>query len=338
MEVASMTDQIVGKARGGKAAAALLTPEQRKDRAQKAALSRWQPSGDIPVPEAIRDGQLQIGDIWIDCYVLKDGRRLFHKRGLAKALGLKSEGGNAFMKSMGRKSLGSVITGSLREKLDNPVIFKPLSGDPAHGYEGIFVIELCDAIWEAGRAGKLHPNQEFLSKQSEIIVRSSAKVGIIALIDEATGYIKDKQKEEYRELFKEFIRSECREWEKEFPDQFFEMLYRMYNLKRNKDKTRHPQFFGKFIRKYIYSPLANSKGAILEMLDEKNPVVYKSGGRKFKMFTFLSDEIGLPSFRAHMWQIIGIGNATRTKEGFQKGFNSAFPKSGDQMGLFEDDI
>jgi hypothetical protein len=331
-----MSGELVGKARGGKARAESLTPEQRSEIAKKGALKRWQPSGEMP--EALRDGQLQIGDVWIDCYVLKDGRRLFHKRGLAKALGLKSEGGNAFMKSMGRKSLGSVITGSLREKLDNPVIFKPLSGDPAHGYEGIFIIELCDAIWEAGRNGLLSQSQMFLSKQSEIIVRSSAKVGIVALIDEATGYIKDKQKEEYRELFREFIRAEVREWEKEFPDQFFDMLYRMYNLKRNADKTKHPQFFGKFIRKYLYAPLANSKGAVMEMIDEKNPVVYKCGGRKYKMFQFLTDEVGLPAFRAHMWQIIGIGSATRTKDGFVKGFKMAFPSPGDQMTLFDDDI
>jgi hypothetical protein len=332
-----MTDEVTGKAKGGKAAAALLSPEERKARAQKAALSRWQPLSD-EIPEAVRDGQLQIGDVWIDCYVLKDGKRLFHKRGLAKALGLKSEGGNAFMKSMGSASLESVITGSLREKLDNPVIFKPLNGDPAHGYEGIFVIELCDAIWEAGRLNLLKPNQEFLAKQSEIIVRSSAKVGIIALIDEATGYIKDKQKNEYRELFKEFIRKECREWEKEFPDQFFEMIYRMYDLKRNKDKSKHPQFFGNFIRKYIYAPLANSNGAVLDMIEDKNPVVYKSGGRKYKMFQFLSDEVGLPAFRAHMWQVIGIGSATRTKDGFKKGFKMAFPESGDQIPLFPDDF
>lgn len=331
-----MDEKVTGRAKGGKAAAALLTPEERKERAQNAALKRWTPK-DGELPEAVRDGQLQIGDVWIDCYVLKDGRRLFHKRGLAKALGLKSEGGNAFMKSMGRKSLGSVITGSLKEKIDNPVIFKPLNGDPAHGYEGIFIIELCDAIWEAGRLGLLAQSQMFLSKQSEIIVRSSAKVGIIALIDEATGYIKDKQKEEYRELFREFIRAEVREWEREFPEQFFDMLYRIYNLKRNKDKTKHPQFFGNFIRKYIYAPLANSQGAVLEMMDEKNPSVYKSGGRKYKMFQFLTDEVGLPAFRAHMWQIIGIGSSTRTKDGFKKGFKIAFPSAGDQMPLFSED-
>src|SRR5207248_4351048 len=134
--------------------------------------------------------------------------------------------------------LGSVIPENLRAKFDNPIVFKPLNGDPAHGYEGTALIELCDAIWEARKQGKLTKTQEFLGVQAEIIMRASAKIGIIALIDEATGFILDKRREQYRELFQEFIREEFRMWKKEFPDEFFDMLYRLYNLKRNAVKYR----------------------------------------------------------------------------------------------------
>jgi hypothetical protein len=341
LEEASMKEKeakkngVTGKAIGGVARAAKLTDEERHEIAKKAASARWgkKDFGD-GMPEAIKDGQLKIGDVWLDCYVLKDGRRLIHKRSMARALGLKSEGGNTFMKTMGRKSIGSVMLPEMREKIANPIIFKPLAGDPAHGYDAPFFIEVCDTIWEANKQGKLKPSQLFLSIQAEIIMRSCAKIGIIALIDEATGYIRDKHKEEYRLLFKEFIRAEFREWEKEFPEQFFDMMYRLYDLRRN-SKNRHPQFFGKFIRRYVYSPLANSNGAILDMLDEKNPIVYVNGGRKHKMFQFLSDEIGLSALRAHIWQLIGIGNSTRTKEGFQRGFKMAFPQTGDQAELFD---
>jgi hypothetical protein len=78
--------------------------------------------------------------------------------------------------------------------------------------------------------------------------------------------------------------------------------------------------FGKFIRRYIYAPLANSNGAILEMLDEKNPVVYTHGGRRYNMTQFLSDVVGVNAFRAHLWKTIGIGSAARTKEGFDRAF------------------
>jgi hypothetical protein len=322
---------------GGLARKESLSPERRTEIAKAAAAARYSFAAAGEMPEANYQGKLPIGDVTLDCYVLNDGRRMFHKRGLAKALLLKSTGGNAFMKTISRKGLGSAVPQNLWEKLENPIVFKAMGGDPGHGYEATVLIDICDAIWEANKQGKLTPRQGFLALQAEVILRSAAKVGIVALVDEATGYIRDKRKAEYRELFQEFIRAEFRQWEQEFPTAFFDMIYRLYNLRRSPG-NRHPQFFGKFIRKYVYAPLANSNGAILEMLDEKNPVVYSNGGRRYKMFQYLSDVIGLPAFRAHLWQVVGIGNATRSKEGFDRGFNMAFPQAGDmnQRDLFED--
>jgi hypothetical protein len=173
------------------------------------------------LPKAIGEGILRIGDVELECYVLQDRRRLFHKRGLAKALGMKSGGGNVFMRTLSRKGLGSVVPENLRKTFDNPILFNSLGGDPAHGYEGTALIEVCDAIWEARKQGKLTKTQEFLGVQAEIIMRASAKIGIIALIDEATGFILDKRREQYRELFQEFIREEFRTWKEEFPNEFF---------------------------------------------------------------------------------------------------------------------
>ena len=111
------------------------------------------------------------------------------------------------------------------------------------------------------------------------------------------------------------------------------MIYRLYGLQRRPNVRNHPQFFGWFTRRYVYEPLADSRGAILEMLDERNPVVYMSGGRRYKMFSFLSDEIGLPAFRAHLWQVIGIGSAVTTKAQFERGFRNAFPPAKGQLEL-----
>lgn len=332
-EITGAEETASGKAKGGLVRAQVLTPERRREIAQKGALARWGQDGSMP--EAVREGILPFGEIDLECYVLKDRRRLFHKGGMARSLGMKSEGGNVFLRAMNSKGLGSVIPENVWEKLNNPIIFKTINGDQAHGYEGSVLIEICDAIWEAGRQRKLGPGQGKLARQAEIILRAAAKVGIVALIDEATGFIKDKWKEEYRELFREFIRNEHRKWESEFPDQFFDMIYSIYKLPR-KHKNKHPQFFAGFIRKYIYAPLLNSRGAILEMLDEKNPTVYVGGGRRYKLFQFLEDEVGMPALRAHIWQIVGIGNAARTKDGFERGFNKAFPQAGTQYGFWDD--
>jgi len=313
---------------GGVARAEALPAERRSEIAQRAAKARWQPLDPSRPLEASHQGSLKIGDVELEVYVLDDGRRLFHKRGMARALGLKSEGGNAFMKTLSRKGLGSAIPEQLWEKIEKPIVFNPMNGDPAHGFEATVLIEVCDAIIQARNDKKLAPSQAFLAIQAEIIVRAAAKLGIIALVDEATGYIADKRKEEYRELFQAFIRDELREWEKEFPDKFFDMIYRLYGLKRKDPKSfQHPSFFGKFIRKYIYQPIAYSNGAILEELDRMNPVVYSNGKRKYKLHQFLTDEVGLPAFRQHLWQVVGIGQVVKNKDEFDAAFYRAFPEA-----------
>jgi hypothetical protein len=283
---------------------------------------------------------LPIGDVKLECYVLNDKRRLFHKKEMANILGLKSQGGSAFLRTMTRKGISSTISDELQNKLDNPIKFRNLSGVITHGYEAGTLIEVCDTILQADNEGKLAETQKFLARQAGIIIRSAAKTGIVALIDEATGFIADKRKDEYRKLFQDFIAQECREWAREFPDQFFTMIYKLYGLKRESPKSfQHPAFFGGFIRKYVYFPLASSNGAILEGLDAKNPVVYVNGGRRHKLHQYLSEELGVNSLRAHLWQIIGIGNAAKSKSDFERSFKRAFPQTWDQMEMdfFEND-
>mgnify|MGYP003670876562 FL=1 len=328
------------QSKGGTQRAKSLSPEQRSEIAKKAAQSRWNASAGRPL-EAETDGVLKIGEVDLDVYVLNDRRRVINKKAMAKALTLKSEGGSAFIRTMTRPSIQGAISLELKNKISSPIVFTTTSGASADGYEASVLIEVCDALIEARNKGLLNPSQIFLAQQAEIIVRSAAKVGLVALIDEATGY-QDKTKFEYKELFDQFIRDEFRQWEKEFPNKFFEMIYRIYRLKRHKpDTNAHPQFFGKFIRRYIYYPLAQSNGAILEKLDEKNPVVYAGGGRRYKFTQFLTDEIGMDAFRQHLWQVIGIGEASNDKRQFDLGFYRAFPyaipkKDADQLDFFDE--
>lgn len=335
-----MDDEQTPQSLGGDARAAKLSKEERREIAKRAAIERWaKVKNSSRLPEAESDGILWIGDVALDVYRLDDERRVISKKAMATALGLKSEGGNAFMRTMSRKGIRSAFDDKLIHKIENPIYFKPLKGDLADGYDVEDLIELCDALIEARNRNKLHSSQEFLGRQAEIIVRSAAKVGIIALVDEAVGYV-DKRKDEYRQLFDKFISKEFRQWEQEFPDSFFDMIYRLYGLKRqNPDSNRHPQFFGHFIRRYVYFPLAHSRGAILEKLEEKNPVVYENGGRRHKFFQYLTDQIGMNAFRQHLWKTVGIGEGAKDKASFERSFYRAFPQAipiYHQWDMFED--
>jgi hypothetical protein len=78
-------------------------------------------------------------------------------------------------------------------------------GGTADGYEATTLIEVCDALIRARKDKLLAPSQAFLAIQAEIIVRSAAKLGIIALVDVATGDIEDVKKDEYLKLWKDFV-------------------------------------------------------------------------------------------------------------------------------------
>lgn len=335
--------EISSKAKGGIARAKALTDEQKEEIAKKGARARWDTSVEI----AKRSGAIEIGEISIPCAVLSDGTRVLSERAITKAFGgkrggshwkrLKENPDGAYLPVfLSAKNIKLFIPNDLNDGLARRRIYREKKGGgAAYGIEASLLPKICNVYLSMRDAGKLTFSQEPIAAQADIINRGLAEVGIIALVDEATGHIEEKRKDEYRELFQAFIREHVKEYEKEFPKQFTDSLYRLYGLSPN-GPGKHPQFFGHFTRKYVYQPLAQSKGAILEMLDEKNPVVYANGGRKYKMFQFLSDLIGLPAFRAHLWQVVGILGASRNKAEFDRAFVRAFPKAGMQLDLLDD--
>lgn len=336
------------QSKGGVARAQSLTTDQRRDIAKRAAQARWAKIADPnALPVASHRGPLTVGEITVEAYRLQDGRRVISKKGMADILGLQSSGGNAFLRSMTRPGVRSEILEEAWEKIENPIFFRivdPDSGNDistADGYEADTLIDCCKAIVSAHHNGKLHGRQHFLYVRAEVIMRAAAKLGITALVDAAVKYVPDNRRGEYQALFEKFVLDECREWEQEFPRKYLDMIYKIYGLRRvDPDSTRTPRFFGMFTRKYIYAPLAHSKGALLEHLDQKNPVVYTNGGRKFKFFQFLTDEIGLPALRQHLWQVIGIASISNNKEQFKRNFYKAFPEAspvGHQWDLLDPD-
>lgn len=341
-----LDDKITGKAKGGIAAAKSLSPDGLKERAKKGANARWDDSIEV----AKRAGTLELGDISIPCAVLEDGTRVLSERAITKAFGgkrggshwkrLKENPGGAYLPVfLSAGNIKPFIDKGLADSLGMRRLYRTKKGGAsAYGIEAALLPKICNVYLKMRDDTKkpLSASQIPLSVQADFIMRGLAEVGIVALVDEATGHIEEKRKDEYRELFQEFIRQQVREYDREFPKQFTDNFYRLYGLAPSQN-GKHPQFFGKLTRKYIYGPLADSKGAILDMLDEKNPAVYANGGRKYKMFQFLTDTIGLPMFRAHLWQVVGILNSSRNKAEFDRAFARAFPKSGHQLELLDDD-
>ncbi|WP_106638617.1 P63C domain-containing protein [Allosphingosinicella vermicomposti] len=296
--------------------------------------------GEIELPKASHQGQMTVGDLNLDCYVLEDGRRVFHKRGMARALGLKSEGGNAFMRSMTRKGIGSELGDTLIERIANPVNFKPLTQDLAHGYEADVLVDVCKAIIKAKEAGKLSKTQENLAVQARILLNAFAKVGVTALIDEATGFQQVRDPKALRILVQQYIEAEKQEWMKQFPDSYYDELNRIYGSKRLTQTSagtviqNRPQHFAMFTRNYVYQPLEN--GAVLEELDRINPKIDKRGTRKARFHQHLTHGYGIEKLKRQVQEVQTLMAVSDTINQFKKLFQKRFPQKGDQLDLLND--
>lgn len=134
-----MTNTIEGKARGGVARAKVLTPQKRKEIAQKAAATRWDAS--IPVAtHGAQDHPLRIGDIEIPCYVLEDGRRVLIQTGMLTGLNMKQGTagrgeGDRLAKFISGKGISPYINNDLYEMIKSPIKFKTPTGATAYGME-----------------------------------------------------------------------------------------------------------------------------------------------------------------------------------------------------------
>ena len=95
------------------------------------------------------------------------------------------------------------------------------------GYEATILADICDAVLEARKQGKLTKRYERIAAQCEILVRGFARVGIIALVDEATGYQADRARDGLAKILEAFVAKELRKWVKTFPAEFYQELFRL---------------------------------------------------------------------------------------------------------------
>jgi hypothetical protein len=75
----------------------------------------------------------------------------------------------------------------------------------AEGYEATILADICDAFLKARESGDMNYQQEHIAHRCEILVRAFARVGIIALVDEATGYQRDRTKDALSRILEAFI-------------------------------------------------------------------------------------------------------------------------------------
>lgn len=249
------------------------------------------------ISQALYEGKLPIGDIDLDCAVLNDGVRVLSERAVHRSFNSKRGGSHwlrikenpdeAHLPSfLSAKNIRPFISEGLVEALSFPIKYLSSNGlTPANGIKAELMPDIC-AVWlEARRAGVLTPSQEPFAIQAEILMSAFAKVGIISLIDEATGYQYDRTNDALRLLLSRYVAEGLQKWLKMFPDAFFAQLDKLYHNAPTTPRSR-PKYYGGFINKYVYGPIEN--GYVKAELDKLN--ITDKGKRIARFHQWLTDE------------------------------------------------
>lgn len=322
-----------GRARGGIARQASLTAEQRSANARKAALARKELASLPKATHGSADHPLKLGNLEIQCYVLDDGRRVLSLGGMVKALGMSigSAGGgegDRLVSFATGKAISPFISNDLLSRMRSPVRFQaPTGGTAATGYEATILPDLCDAVLEARRAGALLHQQVHIAQQCEILVRALARVGIIALVDEATGYQKDRAKDALAKILEAYVAKELQPWVKTFDSDFYEHLFRLRGLEYPPEKPNfRPQYFGVLTNDIVYRRLAPG---VLTALKEENG----KAERKGKLHQHLTAGFGRQNLVKHLGKVVALMQVSEDWSGFMRKLNTVVPRYGDTIEL-----
>jgi len=311
----------LGASKGGRARADSLLPEERSEIARRAVNARWQKVGKgKAIPKATHEGPLHIKSpagelIPIDCAVLDDGTRVLSERAFSRALNT-VRGGSQYRKRerleaggnlpiyLAVKELNPHIDNDLRLAASKPIIYLTKSGGtPANGIDARLIPAVCNVWLKARDAGGLSARQKLVAIQADILMRGLATVGIIALVDEATGYQEDREKAALAKILEAFVAKELRPWVHTFPVDYYRQMYRLRGLTYPPTKANQmPRYFGKLTNDVVYARLAPGVLDELRRLTERD----EKGRLKTHLHRRLTADIGHPKLQMHLGAVTAL--------------------------------
>jgi hypothetical protein len=328
------------KAIGGHARAKALSSEKRKEIARKAAEARWGAN----VPQATHEGEFKIGSVVISAAVLPppDRKRLLSQGSFLLALGrsrtpkagtgaLSSVDGLPFF--LQAEQLKPFISEELRVSTA-PIFFRNSKGQRSVGYDALLLPMVCEVYLRfrdhcLEQTSKIPTNYRHIIRACDSLMRGLAQVGIIALVDEATGYQNDRDREALQAILDKFLRKDLAVWAKRFPDEFYQHIFRLRGWEWKGMKVNRPQIVAHYTKDLIYERLAPG---VLKELEAKNPKDEK-GRRKAKHHQWLTEDIGHPALAQQLYAAMGFQRIATTWDQFYAMMNKAFPRMGNTLEL-----
>jgi hypothetical protein len=206
------------------------------------------------------------------------------------------------------------------------------------GYDASILPAVCNVWLRAREAGALQIQQLGKAQKAELLLRALAETGIVALIDEVTGYEKARPQNALQAYLEMVVRKELAAWAKKFPDEFYENIYKLKGwVWPGMGKNRY-SVVAHYTRDLVYERIGPGLLAELERKSPKND----KGQRANKLHQWLTDDIGNPMLAQHihslmMFQRLAIANGHGWHR-FVNMVDQVMPKRGTTLSLPLDDF
>ena len=287
--------------------------------------------------KATHHGELPLGKVLIPCFVLEDKTRVLSDRGLLRSLDVKGRGrkvsGHRILGILDEMNATPLINNELSAAITNPAEFE-FDGKIYHGHSAEVFVELLEVFSHVGRLGLAKTDvQRRYIRNAELFRDALVGIGLVALIDEHTGYQTEREANALQEILDKYLQDHHREWSKTFPDRFWTKLVKIKGYD-SYAAIKRPAFVGHWINDIVYDRLVPG---IRKRLNEINPKIPK-GQRRRKHHQFLTEDHGLPELKEHLIKVMALMDAAANETQFKRMLNRVVPKYGDtiEMNLDED--
>ena len=284
--------------------------------------------------QATHEGQLNINDSVLDVAVLEDGTRIINETAIFTAFS-RQQRGNArqigIPAFMDAQNLQPFISSELKEMIKK-IQYKNLNGKIQQGYNANIIPLVADLYLIARENGVLRPNQLETAQKAEIVVRALSKVGMIALVDEATGYQYDRNKLELQKILSAYVSEEILHWQLMFTKEFYKEMFRLWNIPfvPKYIKTK-PSFIGKLTTKYIYDLMPMG---VVDKIKEKIGKT-ENGNYRYRWHQGLTPEIGQEHLKKQIHEVTALMSISNNKRQFEYLFQKKYGIS-PQLELIEE--
>jgi P63C domain len=344
-------DEVGGRAKGGKARNAEMSPEERKAQSMKMVAAKKAKAERTAGMSRVllKKDPLELAGIVLACAIIEgpsgrehEVRRVLTGTGIAEAIIGGRSGASIKLRRKAREE-GRVplpiflAPGQLSAFINNDLEFEPLlhpveylDGDRiVEGYDARILPLVCEIWLKAREAGALQSQQLDKAQKAELLMRALAHVGIIALVDEATGYQDIRPRDALAKILEAFVAKELRPWVRRFPPEFYKEIFRLRGLEFNASSVKRPQYFGHITNDIVLRRLAPGVWAELKAQVKKN----ENGKPLHKLHQKLTEEIGDPRLQKVITQVTTIMQLSKDWMDFKEKLDTLVPAFGETIPL-----